>query len=259
MANLLRGLKLWYHPRASALPELISLTPQRWIRQLEYETVLAQIFFPRLPAIFPPRPVRVADTWIISRAAAQALLGPVKAIGDFELEATLSQVDKAAKGTELTAIINISGLLNLEQGEGAVRARLWFVFEPIPMASPSARTATGAAPRDSEVVDARGYINKVNMSRRLSTPRDEDGRMQEIGTRELLLQRRKVPPAAAEADSLTPEKPPVADEHNSWLLYDDFLGRFHLRHPQELEIKRSRGPMPSSSSNKIVRTGSRPR
>ena len=47
------------------------------------------------------------------------------------------------------------------------------------------------------------------MSRRQSTPLDEDGRLQEIGTRELLLQRRqRSPPAAAEADSLAPREAP---------------------------------------------------
>jgi hypothetical protein len=245
MAILMRGLSLWYHARAGGPAELISLTPNRPIRQLEYETALSQIFFPRLTAVFPPRPVRVADTWTITRAAAQALLGQVKTVGDFQLEATLAQVDKAPQGTAMMAMIDISGILNLEEGEGAVRARLWFLFEPTAMAaaapsataSPSARSGAGAAASDREVVEARGYITKLNMSRRLSKPLDDAGRLQEIGTRELLLQRRRVTAGTADFVPLAvPEKPP-AEEINSWLLYDDPDGRFHLRHPQELSIE----------------------
>jgi hypothetical protein len=246
MAMLLRGLKLWYHPRAGTTPELISLNPDRLIRQLEYDNVLNQIFFPRLTAIFPPRPVRKADTWTLTRAAAQALVGQVPEAADFRLEATLTQVERAAQGTVLTAIIDISGVVNLDAGEGAVRARLWFVFEPLaatPAASPrvpSGRPGTGGV-LDPEIVEARGFITKVHMTRRLSSPVDEDGRLQQIVTRELQVQRRKTVGAqgSPETDLLTiPKPPPTADEKNSWLLYDDSpQGRFHLRHPQELAVQ----------------------
>ena len=48
----------------------------------------------------------------------------------------------------------------------------------------------------------------------------------------------------------------MADETNSWLLYDDPQGRFHLRHPQELEIEDIEGPdawsLPSATSGREV-------
>ena len=71
MAGLLRDLTLDYRLRAGTVPLLISLTPDRPIRQEEYDFVLKQIFLPRLMTIMPPRPVRVADTWPITRQAAQ--------------------------------------------------------------------------------------------------------------------------------------------------------------------------------------------
>ncbi len=79
------------------------------------------------------------------------------------------------------------------------------------------------------------------MLRRLMTPIDKAGRLQQITTRELVLARRpSVPrptPGAGEIAALSaPVPPPTADENNSWLLYDDPQGRFHVRHPQELEI-----------------------
>jgi hypothetical protein len=245
MASFLRGLRLWYHPRAGALPELISLTTNRSIRQLEYDAVLGQIFFPRLTAVLPLRPVRVADTWPISRPAARALLGKVPDAGDFQLEGSLVKVDKTGEGTSLTATIDITGELSFEEGEGAVRARLSFVFEPVPAApagmlressDPSGR---GKTARDRDIIEARGYIAKVIMSLRKTLPRGEDGRLQEIQTGELQLQRRRMPVQQSDPETLSipdPVKPPIADEMNSWVLFDDPEKRFHLRHPQDLVL-----------------------
>ena len=196
----------------------------------------------------PPRPVRVADTWPITRQAAQVLLGERARDGDFELEGSLVEVEKAAEGTALTAIIEISGELDLEQGrrgrpgEDLVRLR----------AAPAAAAADDAAgdrrggprrERDTGIVEARGYIAKVQMGRQLTTPLDEDGRLQRdqhpraraaTSAGRAASRSRRKPPRPS------PRQPPTADETNSWLLYDDPQGRFHFRHPQELEIKLER-------------------
>ena len=93
--------------------------------------------------------------------------------------------------------------------------------------------------REAGIVEARGYIAKVLMGRTHTLARDDGGRLQQIGTRELVLQRRRVVGQAGVGESAAlpvPETPPAADEMNSWLLYDDLQGRFHFRHPQELAI-----------------------
>ena len=244
-AGLLRHLNLDYRPRAGTVPLLISLTPDRPIRQEEYDFVLEQIFLPRLTTIMPRQPVRVADTWPITRQAAQALLGKLPEDGDFTLEGSLVEVRKAAEGTALTAIIEISGGLDLDKGKGAVRARISFEFEPPPAAAAadpkaaSDRPGTTRRERDAGIVDAKGYITKVLMGRTHTIPLDDRGRLQQIGTRELVLQRRRVVGQAGVGETAAlpvPETPPAADEMNSWLLFDDPNGRFHFRHPQELAI-----------------------
>jgi hypothetical protein len=238
LAALFHDLRLWYQFRAGAAPQLISLTPNRPIKQEEYDNVLDQIFLPRLSVILPPRPVRVDDTWPISRAAAQALLGKVPEAGDFQLEGRLLSVSKVAEGSALSASIDISGKLVLADGDGAVRARVTFLFEPIPTA-PAVQTgqsAKSATARDAGVVDAKGYISRVHMIRQQSVPIDKNGRLEELRTRDLLMQRRLSPgQAAAEAD-LTVTQQPVADEKNSWLLFDDPHGLYHLLHPQEFAL-----------------------
>jgi hypothetical protein len=247
MSGLFRDLKVWYHLGQTAKPEVICLTPDRPIREEEYNAIVNQIILPRLMEVLPPsaRPVRKADTWPITRKAAGTLMDDLPDKGPFELEGTMVDVRKEGQGTALTAIIEISGKLGLEQGPGTVRARISFVFEPpgpAPAADPKAAAGrpAGARPaRDPGILEAKGYIAKVQMVRRMMVPIDKAGRLQEITTRELVLGRRPSPtrgtPGAGETAALT-GPPPTADENNSWLLYDDPQGRFHFRHPQELEI-----------------------
>jgi hypothetical protein len=246
--NLFQGLTIWYHSRVGGNPEVISLTPNRSIQEREYSDhggIVNQPFVPLLMKVMPPRSARVGDSWPLQRQAAQILLGQLPTGGQFAVEGRLVKVEKSGQGTALTATIEISGELDLEEGEGAVNARIAFVFEPSP-AAPAAETKESAGlagrakdARDVAVVDAKGYIAKLNMGRRLTLPLDDKGRLQQIRTRELVLQRRLVAgPAGADGAALTvPDNPPTANEANSWLIYDDPQRRFHFRHPQELFIK----------------------
>ncbi len=249
VSRMFRDLKIWYHLGPSAVPEVICLTPDRPIHQDEYDFIVHQPVLVRMMEIPPPpaRPVRVGDTWPITQKAALMLMDDLPDKGAFKLEGKLVDVRKEGQGTALTAIIEISGTLELEFGPGSVKARISFVFEPPGPAlaadpkAPADRPAGARPVRDLGLVEARGYIAKIHMLRRLITPIDKAGRLQQITTRELVLARRpSVPrptPGAGEMAALSaPVPPPTADENNSWLLYDDPQGRFHFRHPQELEI-----------------------
>jgi hypothetical protein len=243
-ASLFQNVIVWYRHQQGRGPEIISLTPNRPLREQEYDDMANyQLFLPRLRAILPPQPTRVADTWPLTRQGAQALLGQAAGAGDFQLDATLVQVDKAGQGTALTAIIDISGKVTLREGEGAVRARISFVFEPpaVPAAAEPkeaiGRAAGSGAARDAGIVDATGYIAKVQMRRVLTAPLDDELRLRQIVTRDLVLHRRRAAgrPGAADATVLPiPDPPPTPDESNSWLVYDDPQGRFRFRHPQGL-------------------------
>ncbi len=246
VTSLFRDLTLWYRVQSGKPPEVIILTANRPLREVEYNEVSHQLFLPRLKSILPLQPTRVADTWAIGRQAAQALVGDLPEGGDVQLDGTLVRVDRAAQGSTLSAIIDVSGSVGLDEGEGVVKARITFVFEP-PPAAPAGETKDAAARaggtgRDAGVVDAIGYINKVQMRRQVTTPLEDEPRLQQTQTRDLIVHRRRPTgqPGGADATPLTvPEQPPAADELNSWLLFDDPAGRFHLRHPQELAFKRS--------------------
>ena len=81
------------------------------------------------------------------------------------------------------------------------------------------------------------------MAQSLTSPiPDTDDRLMHTITREMRLERRRLAvttdaPANGSPPTLTiPSPPPIKDEANSWLTYDDPMGRFHFRHPQELNL-----------------------
>ncbi len=239
-AGLLKDMGVWYHLRPGSVPEFICTTKDRPIRQREYDMMVEQTSFPRLMAVMPPavRPVRIEDTWRISRHGALALLGRLPEDGDIQLEGTLVDVHKAARGTAHEAVVEITGEIDSNRGTVTLDARVTFVFEPPPAAAAAAETPKGEnRGRKAGVLEARGYIAKLQMGRRGSEPIDPNGRLQQISTRELILARRLLPESGGGpvAPLNLPATPPTAEQANSWILYDDPQGRYHLRYPQEFQ------------------------
>lgn len=243
LSPLFRDLFVWYRHRPASLPEVMSLVPNRSLRQEEYDLTTLQPFFPRLMTLMPARPVRRADTWPISRAAAEVLLGDLREAQSIALEGRLADVHRAGAGTTMAAIIEIDGDVDLITGPGAVRARITFLFEPQAAANQGRADDNAAgrrAAQETGLVEARGYIAKLQMGRSQTIPLDPDGRFRQTNTRELVMARRLDParPGSGVTDTLkVPDPPPTADESNSWLLYDDPKGQFHFRHPQTFRIR----------------------
>jgi hypothetical protein len=251
---LLKDLTIWWKLIPGRMPQIQSLTGGHPIRAPEYVPIVSQLFVPQLTAILPRISTRVGDAWRIPRSDGQKLLGKLPDLGEYALDATLAEVHKAGSGATLTAVIEISGQVELEQGPGAVRARMEFEFEPPPVGTaeiPSpldtrattkpaaAKGADTLAGQKSEVI-ARGRISKLLMNRSLWIPIPGDDRLKQIVTRELNLERRLLTPSSGAGGRATPlppaTTPPAATRANSWVLYDDPQGRFQFQYPQELQM-----------------------
>jgi hypothetical protein len=247
------GLAIWYKRRPGQEPQILSLINGRALREFEYSEITKQVFLPSLPVLFPPTPRRVSDTWPISRQVAQYLVGELPDAEDYEMTGTLLEVRKTGAGTTLTAVIGVSGQLNVSLGKSMLNAQIHFVFEPAPVVAPPPSSGASPKPADSPtgrgrgqpeegVVNARGWISRVLMAWTASNELPEDeGRLKQTGTYELNLERRLVvaPNEATGGQNATltvPDPVPTPDEANSWLVYEDDLGRFHFRHPQELKL-----------------------
>ena len=111
---------------------------------------------------------------------------------------------RTATGTSLTAVIGISGQMDLSHGKSMLNAQLHFVFEPTSAVRPASdcRAAKAAdspavkarSKREEGIVEARGRISRLLMAWVASTPlADGDGRLKETITYELDLERRLVP------------------------------------------------------------------
>lgn len=245
------GLTILYLKRPlGQKPQFLSLTSDHPLREFEYSAMAKQVFVPQLAVLFAPTPQRVGDTWRISRQATQVLVNELPDGEDFEMNGRLIEVRKTGTETALTAVIGISGQMNLSLGKSMLNAQIHFVFEPTPAVAPPSDSGASAKPaesptakargkREAGIVNARGRISRVLMAWVVSSPLDDgDGRLKQTVTYELNLERRLTPltsDAAGTQNALqAPDPPPTADESNSWLVHEDPLGRFHFRHPQEL-------------------------
>jgi hypothetical protein len=251
---LFEGLTILLRRQSGQKPKILSLTEGRPLREFEFAEITKQVIVPQLTALFPPAPKRVGDSWPISRAVAQCLVGEVPEADEYVLTGTLVEVRKAASGPSLTAVIGVSGQMNLSLGLSSLSAQLHFVFDPAPVAA--ATTASTAStkgvedgvskprePRDKGVVEARGKITRVLMVWAVSNalPEGEGARLKQTVTYELNLER-KFTQAAAEgaggqnAALVVPDPIPAPTNVNSWVVHDDAQGRFHFLHPQTLVL-----------------------
>jgi hypothetical protein len=246
----LEGLVILYRKETRSLPQVLCLTPGRQLRQQEYIGVVEEPFLPVLANILPRKPGRVGDTWPVPREAAWALLGEEPTDEGYDLNAEILEVRKNKAGSSMVAVIAVKGQVVIPQGPSGINALLQFTFQPSESTAPSgARTgaertkdqdpgtlATGG--RAEAAVDAKGYISKVSLAQEVieSLP-GNDGRLRQMVRLERVLERRPDEQAGGVAGLLeVPTPDPIANVSNSWLIYDDPQGRFHLLHPQELRV-----------------------
>lgn len=235
----LEGLTVWYKARPGGAPLLTSLTPGRGLTETEYSINARLMYLPDLAAALPALPSRVGDRWRVPRPGAAALLGDRPIQGD-PLVATLVDVRKAPTGTDMVAIIGVTGraLMPPNGADTRLNAQIVFTFAP-PAAPPAAAEGPDFAAGDRAAAagasaEAHGAITEVRLAlSSTSGSPGSGGRLKQTLTRELTLQRQvsvALPPVEV------PSPPPTPTEANSWLTFDDPKGRFHFRHPQELQL-----------------------
>jgi len=147
----------------------------------------------------------------------------------------------------------VKGQLVVSEGPSGINAKLQFTFLPSEVTAPPRARADGettkekasgtpASPggRVEAAIDAKGYISKVSMAQEITAPLPgNDGRLKQNIRRDLVLERKVVQAGELTVLLEVPSPEPAADVKNSWLIYDDPLGRFHLLHPQELRVANS--------------------
>ncbi len=244
---LLLGLTIWYHRRPPLRPQIISLTPDRPIREDEYSMIEEEVTISNLIAFFPATPKRVSETWGVPPGAVLSVSGRAPDEEGYELTGTLKEVNISQDGNSAVAEIDIAGKFDVEGQPGAFHARIIFDFVPRGVALPAAGAVEGA----SKVVTADGWIKRADLSLvRVGSLPEGDGRLKHKFTIELTAERRPMTLAAGEPGPaptpLTlPTAPPPVVGDNAWVVFDDPDGRFHFRHPQEYIKQRPAIPVPA--------------
>ena len=230
----LEGLTIWYKTRPVGPPLIMSLTPNRLLTGTEYEINAKVMFLPDLTGALPALPSRIGDRWRLPKSAASTLLA-ARPIDGEPLVGTLLEVRKASTGTDLVAVIGVTGrgLMPPLGSETMLNARLFFTFAP-PPATPDGNA--GLVGSSDGVMDARGAISEVRLARSSTAAvPGSNGRLRRILNWQVILHRQLTPPAGTEP-LVVPAPAPVATKENSWLSYSDPINRFHFRHPQDLRL-----------------------
>jgi hypothetical protein len=232
--KLFEDLTVWYRDRPGDAPLILSLTPNRSLREREYLFAMRQIFFPDLIAALPELPIRIGDSYSVARAGMEAMLGGTVRQGRLTSKLQSINPDPAGDGTRRIAVFDILGRVVLDMGMADVHAQLRFACKPAP--------DQAAAKRGSAIFDAPGRITRLSIAYEIegSGPPDGEGRPSRMRLRRELVANRVADEASP---PLTiPDPVPKPDPENSWLTYDDPKGRFRFQHPQELQPTPPPGP-----------------
>jgi hypothetical protein len=217
---LFDNLTVWFETRPNEPALVLALTPERRLRDREYMLASRQVFVPALAFTLPELPLRVGESYEVSRNGAEALIGVPVNRGSLRGKLESVEDDPAAPGRK-KAKLDLTGRLETGRGSTSIHALIGFSFVP-------------GAPRanNSTVVDAPGRIATVSLAQEATSPGDDGNRRKMHLRRELVLERRTL-------DDLTglevPDPAPVPTVLNSWLTYADPAGRFQFEHPQEYQ------------------------
>lgn len=225
--NSLEGMSILLRPRTDDLPEIINLTPDKPLRESDYRFAALQLYVPNLTVLLPPSPLRIGDTWPISKLGVRTLAEGHRILAG-GLAGTLVDVRTDPKTDETMAVFDISGRIAVQRGSVAirmaVRARIEFTL---------ARAREGGekpsrSPKEEGTIEARGAITRLSMAINGTAMRD---RAQSEVKRELVIERQLT--GTGRLLSL-PRDLPESTPENSWLTYVDPENRFFFQHPQEL-------------------------
>jgi hypothetical protein len=224
----LEGVTIWYRPQFDDLPQVICMSSDRSLTEDDYRFAAHQLFVPDLGNALPPTPLRIGDTWVLSKLGVRTLVAGQKILQG-GLVGKLVEVRTDARSSNRIAVLDVSGRVTVVNGmllqRVGVRAQIEFAFS-------NKRPAGKSAGRTKEdaTIDARGAIIRLRLAVAGTSQSDISKKPRDI-KRELFLDREL---AKTRDPIIIPPELPRPTPKNSWLTYVDPQGRYQFRHPQEL-------------------------
>jgi hypothetical protein len=222
----IEGLKICYRALTGEFPQIISLDDQRALRYEDYWLAARQIYVPDLASVLPSMPVRIGDTWPLTKMGMRVLVG-VDQVLQGNMEGKFLDLRATTDGRKKIAVMEIGGRILAQRGaltyDEAVKAEIHFAFSAKLMEEALANA------REEAIVEARGALVRwsVGMSITARGPDKKEVRMK--GERVMERQLDNV------GDLLAGPHPlPKMEPANSWLTHTDPKQRFYFQHPQDL-------------------------
>ena len=250
----LQGLTVWYHRRPPMRPQILSLTLDRSLREDEYALIAHEVSVPQLTAFFPGGPEargpNLVDTTDGRPGRIREVAGRGRLRNDWHA-AQSEQVQGRKKPRRRdrhrgrirrgcrSEPIQRSDRLRV-RASGCRASRGWGRRSRQSSRGSRADQAGPAVTRDCHQsagrrgTDAAGQLRAVPLERRP-------------------LARMPGEPGDPVAPLPLPDAAPTPTPANSWVTYDDHAGRFHFRHPQELELSQEIMPNPNAVKLQDVR------
>lgn len=226
----LEGLTV-FAMRAQEGENLISLVPNRQLTDLEHQIATSVPTVMNDTELLPPAPMRLGDSWPVSRTAARQLVGRGR-LNSTTLAGTLKSVQPSQQDeSRMTALVGIAGQVVTDLGTCSLNLQYQFEFD-----TKSAEIEASAGPlnRDgSTILSVKGGIRKLSLAQiEISDLPGSQGRLKQVFDRKLIFERQI---AGRQEPIELPATVPTATKENSWLVFQDSANRFRMSHPPILK------------------------
>jgi len=226
----LEGLTI-FAMRAPEAENVLSLVDKRQITDLEHQVATTVPSIMNDLELLPPSPLRIGDSWPLSRAASRILVGRGR-VSSSTLTGTLKSVQPSQQDeTRITALVGVSGQVMTDLGTCSLNLQYQFEFG---RQSATFDQINNPLNRDGgSVLTASGGIRKLSLAQvEIADIPGSQGRLKQVFDRKLIFERQLT---GRQEPIELPTETPRPTKENSWLVFEDSNNRFRMVHPPILK------------------------
>ncbi|MFM7132552.1 MAG: hypothetical protein ACKO0V_24680 [bacterium] len=216
-----------YVVKGPAGEQILSLTDGRSVTDFEFGVATTVPTLLNFAELLPQTPLRIGETWAITRNASRMLLGRGQVQSTKLLGTLISVQPSASNPKDYIAILGISGNVTTDLGICSLNLQYEFDFTE-GTARVDDLPVIGARGQDT-IISASGAITKMTFAQlEVSDVDGSDGRLKQVFDRKLIFERQVT---GRQNPVNIPASPPTPSKENSWLVFEDPLNRFTMLHP----------------------------
>lgn len=222
----LEGLTIYVF-RGPESENVLSLTENRQLTDLEYQVATSVPTILNNAELLPTIPLRIGDSWPLSRTAARSLVGRGK-VSSATLAGKLLSIDPVGQdAAKYSALISVSGQVVTDMGTCSLNLQYQFEFSK--QAAVIENPSTIGNRESATVLAVTGGIRKLSLAQvEISDLQGSQGRLKQVFDRKLVFERQL---SGTQTPIEVPAAVPTPTKENSWLVFEDSENRFRMIHP----------------------------